>query len=449
MTSLRRMTCSLGESRTQRRRWRRGRGPHSTRTAGGGIAVALVAGGTAFLLTGGLLTIGARVMARFPLIPHSRSRPDLVVRAVHPDRVHLDATEETARPGVLALRQQGGAVHLRLGDVLGRPTPTTVARPILARDTPVPLDIGPAQANGFFWAGDPRSAHSLEYRDVDIHSPVGRMPAWLVPPTPSATADPDTWVIMIHGHSATRGEALRALPLMHALGLTSLVITYRNDTGAPPSADSMHHLGAAEWEDADAAVAYALQHGARRVVLMGWSMGGGISLRTSVLSEHRDRITALVLDSPAVDWQDILRHHARALRAPRLMQEIAGWMLISPLGRRMVALHEPIALTEMRPDFYAQHLNTPALLLHAAEDRTVPKEPSHALARLRPDLIEHHEIADATHTREWNVDPAAWEHRVGEYLIRMLDLPVAITDLSLPRRDPGAPPGPHAVGTRL
>ena len=78
----------------------------------------------------------------------------------------------------------------------------------------------------------------------------------------------------------------------------------------------MYHLGADEWEDTEAAIEFALDHGARRIVLMGWSMGGGITLRTSVRSAHRERIAGLVLDSPAVDWQDILIYHATALKAP-------------------------------------------------------------------------------------------------------------------------------------
>ncbi|NMA77899.1 MAG: alpha/beta hydrolase, partial [Actinomycetales bacterium] len=39
-----------------------------------------------FALSGGLLTVGARVMARLPLVPREslRGRPDVTVRAVHP-----------------------------------------------------------------------------------------------------------------------------------------------------------------------------------------------------------------------------------------------------------------------------------------------------------------------------------------------------------------------------
>src|SRR5690625_6668680 len=91
---------------------------------------------------------------------------------------------------------------------------------------------------------------------------------------------------------------------------------------------------------------------------MGWSMGGGIALRTSVRSAHRDRIRSLILDSPAVDWQDILIYHATALRAPRPMRRLALWMMTSRLGAGMVRLHEPLALHEMRSEEHTSELQS-------------------------------------------------------------------------------------------
>ncbi|WP_422117332.1 alpha/beta hydrolase family protein [Brachybacterium sp. UNK5269] len=406
-----------------------------------------------FALSAGALTVGARVMARLPLVPREslRGRPDLAVRAVHPDRVHLDDSAVSRRGGVLALRQAAGAIHVRLGPVQGRPTPTTVSRPLLATDTEQPLQVAPAASNGFFWAGTPQTAHGLPTQEVEIDSPVGHMPAWLVRPAPDAAAPDhaDTWAILIHGHGSARGETLRVLPLLHRLGLTSLAITYRNDAGAPASADRMHHLGSAEWEDTEAAIEFALAQGARRLVLMGWSMGGGIALRTSVRSAHRELISALVLDSPAVDWQDILVFHATALKAPPAMRQLALWMMTSRIGARLVRLHEPLALHEMTPRYYADHLSHPTLLFHALDDATVPPGPSRLLAALRPDTVEFVPVDGASHTREWNRDPARYERRLADYLIEVLDLDIDPAAVQVPVRDPGAPARADSIGLRL
>lgn len=407
-----------------------------------------------FALSGGLLTVGARVMARLPLVPREsvRGRPDVTVRAVHEDRVHLDDSKVTRRGGLLALRQAGGAVHVRLGPVQGRPTPTTVSRPLLAVDTDQPLEVARAASNGFFWTGTPETAHGLPTEEIEVDSPVGRMPAWLVRPDPaegSAEGVSDTWAILIHGHGSARGEALRIIPLLHRLGLTSLTITYRNDVGAPASADRMHHLGSAEWEDTEAAIDEAVARGARRIVLVGWSMGGGIALRTSVRSKHRDRIAALVLDSPAVDWQDILIHHATSLRAPAPMRRLALWMMTSQFGARMVRLHEPLALHEMTPVYYAEHLAHPTLLFHALDDETVPPEPSRQIAAMRPDLIEFEPFEGASHTREWNRDPVRYERILADYLVRVLDLEAPEGGLEVPVRDPAARALEGSIGLRL
>jgi pimeloyl-ACP methyl ester carboxylesterase len=425
---------------------------------GRALAVGGVGALGAFALSAGALAAGARLLARVPLTPQmsQRAKPDQTVRAAYPDRVHLDLTPETGRGGVIALRGAGGAVHVRLGPVEGRPTPTTVSRPILARDTDEPIGIGPVGLDGFFWPGTPETSLGLPTREVEIASPVGPMPAWLVPGRPgpdgeggSAGATSDTWAVLTHGHGATRGETLRAMSLLHDLGLTCLALTYRNDLGAPASADRMHHLGLDEWEDTEAGIEYALAHGARRIVLMGWSMGGGITLRTSVRTAHPEAIAGLVLDSPAVDWQDILTYHATAMRAPAPMRRLALWMMTSPLGARLVRLHEPLALAEMRAEHYARHLRHRTLLVHALEDTTVPPAPSARLASLRPDLVQYVPFAGASHTREWNRDPAQYERLLADYLVDLLDLDVDVESMELPVRDPAAAPLEGSIGTRV
>lgn len=439
-------------SHRQARRSRSGSHPRLRGHLRSSVLAGITVGG-AFVLTGGLLTLGARIIARIALVPQGdlRQRPDTEVRAAYPDRLHLDATAETARNGVIALRQSGGAVHVRLGAVTGRPTARTVSRPILAQDTAEGPRVGRARTNGFFWAGTPWTAHSLDTREVQVQSPVGQMPAWLVAADPERarrTGADGTWAVLIHGHGATRGEALRLIPLLHELGITTLAITYRNDVGAPASADALYHLGSAEWEDADAAVQHALDAGAQRVVLVGWSMGGGIALRTAVKSPRRDAIASVVLDSPAVDWTDILVHHANALRAPRVMQRMALWMMASGVGHRTIALREPLALLEMRPEFYADHLQVPTLLLHALDDTTVPVGPSRRLAALAHDRVRFEGFEGASHTREWNRDPERYERVVADHMARTLGLRIDVSALDLPVRNPGTAPGPHATGER-
>ena len=72
-----------------------------------------------------------------------------------------------------------------------------------------------------------------------------------------------TWAIMVHGRGATRQEGLRAVRPARELGLTSLLISYRNDGLAPSAQDGRYGLGSTEWRDVEAAIEFALAHGAR------------------------------------------------------------------------------------------------------------------------------------------------------------------------------------------
>ena len=77
--------------------------------------------------------------------------------------------------------------------------------------------------------------------------------------------------------NAQRSGALRTLPTIVGQEISSLVITYRNDPGAPNSLDGLYHLGQTEWKDIEAAADYALANGAKDLLLVGYSMCGGIT----------------------------------------------------------------------------------------------------------------------------------------------------------------------------
>ena len=65
--------------------------------------------------------------------------------------------------------------------------------------------------------------------------------------------------------------------------------------------DGRYGLGVTEWADIEAAIDYALAHGAKDVVLFGYSMGGAIALQAADRSRLRKRILALVLDAPMIN----------------------------------------------------------------------------------------------------------------------------------------------------
>ena len=56
------------------------------------------------------------------------------------------------------------------------------------------------------------------------------------------------------------------------------------------------------------------------------------------------------------------------------------------------------------------------LLFHGDADTTVPVETSDALAKSRTDIVRYHRVHGATHIRSWNMNPAAYETVVHNFL---------------------------------
>lgn len=333
---------------------------------------------------------------------------DVQLLEVEADRIVATSSEESLAPGRYGLWQNGFETHARIGEVLdidaGR-----VTRRLDGVDFGE-LQPGKGRFNGYYFCGPPATSLPVELGETTIDAPAGGLSAWidLVPGS-------QRWAVLVHGRGAQRGETLRAVPVLHELGISSVIPSYRNDIGAPASADRRYHLGLTEWEDIEAAVLHATAHGAREVQLFGWSMGGAIVLQFLDRSWLSDVVSRVVLDSPVVDWAPVLDFHAGEHRLPRLISRIGGHLLRSPLRRALAGLAEPVDIRVTDWVRRADELTRPMLLIHSAVDDFVPYSPSAALAAARPDLV-HLETWDvARHCREWNVDPARWEHVVREF----------------------------------
>jgi pimeloyl-ACP methyl ester carboxylesterase len=330
-------------------------------------------------------------------------------------QIILAATADSTVEGVYGLFFDGGRGHARIGRILSySPSERTVLREVEAVYSG---DLSTARRG--WWSGaaypDP-AATGLPAEDVLIDVDGGTAPAWLVRAEPA----PDIWAIMVHGRGASRQECLRAVRPARELGLTSLLISYRNDGLAPSAQDGRYGLGSTEWRDVEAAISFALANGAKEVVLFGWSMGGAICLQTADLSRYHHLIRALVLDAPVVDWVNVLAHHAQLNRIPSAVGRYGQLMMSHPLGRRLTGLAAPVDLKSMDWVARAVELRTPTLILHSVDDEYVPYGPSASIAEKNPEMVTFETFRKALHTKEWNVDPERWEGLVTAWLRRQL-----------------------------
>lgn len=320
--------------------------------------------------------------------------------------IELARTPDTELPGRYGLFTTGTHGYVKLGAVLSADA-SKVRRKLLTQvETGARIDRM-ATFSGWYYSS-PSELH-LPWESVLIGSPAGPCPAWFFP------ADSSTWVIQVHGRGTTRAECLRAVPVFHSMGMPNLVVSYRNDGEAPRSRGGAYALGASEWRDVDAAIAHALRHGATRVLLMGWSMGGAVALQTAVSSGNRGAIAGLVLESPVVDWRTVLRFQAREAGMRDPLPALAMSALASPLTARLSGAEEAIRFDRLDMVARAEELAVPILLLHSDDDGFVPADASHALAKARPDLVTMPHFAVARHTKLWNYDQTGWTKAITQW----------------------------------
>lgn len=350
------------------------------------------------------------------LVPERAGEPyNLRVLALDPFAVTLPATDDTLRDGDATLEWIGG--YGFLGPV---PAETDLgARRALTERSGTELAAGMrVRIKRHAFNGTPAKAFGLGYSDIMVRADLGPMPAWLVPGAPgngSRTArSGGTWAILVHGRGHGRIGMLRLLPELHRAGLTSLVISYRNDVAAPPSPDRLYHLGDTEWFDLEAAVSEARRRGAERLVLAGDSMGAAIVLQFMQRSRLAEDVDGLIFDAPVLDWNATLNLAARVRHLPWALATVAKEIARRRIGIDWQRFDQVQAATG---------LGHPVLIMHGQSDTTVPVATSVALARRRPDLVTLVQVPGAGHAESWKVDPAGCAEAVRSFLGLLATVP--------------------------
>jgi pimeloyl-ACP methyl ester carboxylesterase len=363
--------------------------------------------------------LGAAYFARRVVVPTTTRREDLSIRQVFVGedgclRIELPATPLTRAPGRYSLWFGSGRGHACIGDVVDKDTSGGIVIRRVER-----VDAGDLHsARAGIWSGYAYSKPEqlgLPFEEVKIKVDNGMAPAWKFMPTKGGPAA-STWAIHAHGMGGKRAGALRGIPVGNRLGLTSLVVSFRNDGEAPPSNDSRYSLGQNEWLDLEAAIQFAVDHGAKRLVLFGWSLGGSMALRAANLSAHSDRIIGLVLVAPVLDWAETLTSNGSASGLPEIVARVGLKMLGAKAGRWITGLEQPLDLSTLDWVARAGDLKTPTLILHGIEDKSTPVTVSERFAELRPDLVQLVRFEVPGHSLEWNADTERWESSVTRFL---------------------------------
>lgn len=376
-------------------------------------AAAILLGAIALLggLAAAVVGLIAVFFARKVVTPVGPREEDLVIGRVDLVAGELELQGDEARlRGRYGLWFERDSGHARLGDV-------TEAGERFARRRIEGVDFGRldrarrGRLDSWFHLGP--WEFGRQYENVVIETPLGPAPAWYVPSEPSN----GRWVIQVHGRGAKRAETLRAVPSAYGRGWDTLVVSYRNDGEAPESVDRRYGLGGTEWEDVVAAVRYAREHGAEQIVLMGWSMGGAITLQAVLRSsEVRERLVGVILESPAIDWVDILRFQGTLYGLPAELSDLVTRLLSAPLAVNVTGIAAPIDLQSLDAVARADEFDVPILLMASEDDGFVPIDGARRFAAARPDLVQFEVFTGARHVKLWNHDAERWTALIERWL---------------------------------
>jgi alpha-beta hydrolase superfamily lysophospholipase len=378
------------------------------------VALALVVVLAAvFYLGGGWYFSGRLYQQALSGAAKRAARPayNLSVVAVTPATVTLRVPTgpgQLLSPGVWGLQWPTGYGQVSRIVARGQGTVTRAFR--LVTGAPLAAGAGVALDNKAF-PRDPRVGLGIAFRDVAYRGPLGSYPAWLI------SGSTDTWAILVHGNALDRLDTIKVVPALHRLGLPVLMISHRNDAGAPQDPSGMLRYGLTEWQDLAAAVQYALLHGARRVLLVGYSMGGATVASFLERSPLAARVAGAILDSPMTDFSRAVDHGAArqtlplvGLPLPQSLTDVAKWIAGWRYGVDWGSL-----------DYLdgAAKLQAPILLFQGTADKRVPAATSDELARRARD-VTYVRVAGADHLDSWNLDPARYDRAVQAFVGRVV-----------------------------
>lgn len=244
----------------------------------------------------------------------------------------------------------------------------------------------------------------IKYEDVILKAADGiEVPAWSIP----AKTKSDRWVILCHGLGADRNDMLNYIPFLHRKGYNLLAIDFR---GHGKNKYKYTSLGYNEVKDLLAAVKFVKESGARRVGVIGRSMGAATALRGA---EVCPEINAVVSDSSFATLNSMIKHYAsKFYHLP--------YFPMVPVAVFLAEQRSGFKYKEVNPALSISKVKTPVLIIHGEADENIPIENAKIIYAAAAGPKKLLAVPRAGHVESLSTDAKTYEKEVllffGEYL---------------------------------
>jgi len=153
--------------------------------------------------------------------------------------------------------------------------------------------------------------------------------------------------------------------------------------------------------------------GARKVILVGYSMGGALIAEFLRRSPLADRVAGVILDAPVLDWSAVVERGAQ--------REGGVAPLLAPVAKGVVTARIRFSWQGTGPNAWPLQFArpVPVLLFHGSRDETVPIATSEAFAQVFGDRVTFVKTEGAGHVQSWNFDPTGYEDALRRWLVEV------------------------------
>lgn len=215
-------------------------------------------------------------------------------------------------------------------------------------------------------------------------------------------------IVFSHGYAGDCSPDLMYVPVFNAAGYNVLLFDYRGHGASDGKFTSLVYF---EREDLLCALEWLRSRGIERVGLIGFSMGGAITLATAPLS---DMVVGAISDCTFGELNRVVAAVAQERGAAPLLAALLGYLVQAAASLR---LHANLFAAD--PIHHIERLAPrPVLIMHGEADEAIPVSEAHRLYHAAREPKELWTVPHARHRQIEDVAPEEYRRRVIEFFNR-------------------------------